>query len=298
MLVVETILLGSCTTDNVTTESSQVTNQRVNISCFEKSMVDIEEVAQSRANSTTSLKDSHSFNELEVALIPIDEEEDSGYVIRQDSTMANFGKVQLDVPVGTYHMIAVAANSKSLKKRITIQNYTTVTFPSNQPTDMVYAYKQITVSANKSKQSYDATMSRGVSCFILSSSENTPANMAKEVIVINGNCGTVFNPVTGKCVERSEVKKVSTFDASNFLNNRLFFPVYVVLGEDDVSDIQVDAQAYDKNSKMVRNLHFEEVHLERGKATRYRGAIFSSTNTANFTISMPKMEDSEYSKEF
>lgn len=299
MLVSGLALLGSCTKENVMADSLQVTNQEVSITCFEKSMVDIDEVVHSRANSPTSLKNAHSFNELEVALIPIDEEEDSGYVIRQDSTMADFGKVQLNVPAGTYHLIAVAANSKNLQKgRITIQNYTTVTFPNNQPTDMVYAYKEITVNTNKSKQNFDATLVRGISCFVLTSSETTPADVAKETITINGNCGTVFNPVTGKCAEKCEVSRTSIFDGSKFSDTYLHFAVYVVLGEDDVSDLQVDAQAYDKNDKVIRKLHFDNVHLEKAKATRYKGAIFSSTNTANFTVSMPKMEDSEYSKDF
>ena len=178
LLVTEAVLLGSCTKDNVMEETSQVTNQEVSITCFEKGMVDIGSL-ETRADTPASLKSTRRFSELEVALIPIDEEEDSGYVVRQDSTMSDFGKVKLDVPLGKYHMIAIAAGTKDLSAgRVTIQSSSEITFPDDTPTDMVYAYKQVTVSASKSKQAYDATLARGVSAFRLTASDYPTSDIA------------------------------------------------------------------------------------------------------------------------
>jgi len=298
MLVAETILLGSCTTDNVTTESSQVTNQEVSITCFEKGMADIG-MSETRADTPPSLKSTHSFSELEVALIPIDEEEDSGYVVRQDSTMSDFGKVKLEVPLGKYHMIAVAANTKDLKKgRVTIQSCSEITFPDDTPSDMVYAYKLVTVSASKSKQTYDATLTRGVSAFRLTATDFPNTDITSEKITITGNCGTALNPMTGKCVTNNGTSRLSTFDVSKIEKKPVYFQLYTFLGEDDVSDLQVDAQAFDKNNKVARNLHFDNVHLEKTKVTIYKGAVFSSDNSANFTVSEPKMGISSYSEDF
>lgn len=298
MLVAETILLGSCTTDNVTKESSQVTNQEVSITCFERGMADIG-TFETRANTSTSLRSAHRFSELEVALIPIDEEEDSGYVVRQDSTMSDFGKVKLEVPLGKYHMIAVAAGTKDLKKgRVTIQSCSEITFPDDTPTDMVYTYKQVTVSASKSKQAYDATLTRGVSAFRLTASDFPTTDITSEKITITGNCGTAFNPMTGKCVTDNGTSRFVTFDVSKINSRPIYFQLFTFLGEDDVSDLQVDALAFDKNDKVVRNLHFDNVHLEKSKITIYNGAVFSSDNTANFTVSGSKMETSSYSVDF
>jgi len=298
MLVSGLALLGSCATDNVTAESSQVTNQEVSITCFEKGMADIGAVG-TRADTPPSLKSTRSFSELEVALIPIDEEEDSGYVVRQDSTMSDFGKVKLEVPLGKYHMIAVAAGTPNLKKgRVTIQSCSEITFPDDTPTDMVYTYKQITVSASKSKQAYDATLTRGVSAFRLAPTDFPTTDITSEKITITGNCGTAFNPMTGKCVTYNGTSRLSTFDVSKIEKQPVYFQLYTFLGEDDVSDLQVDAQAFDKSNKMVRYLHFDNVHLEKTKITIYTGTVFSSDNSANFTVSNPKMQNSTYSEKF
>ena len=45
-------------------------------------------------------------------MIPIESENDSGYVIRQDSLDENFGKVSFDIPAGSYHMVAIAAKTE------------------------------------------------------------------------------------------------------------------------------------------------------------------------------------------
>ena len=63
-------------------------------------------------------------------------------------------------------MVAVAAvTPMPLDNRITIKSATEVRFPNDQVTDMVYAYKDITVSPQVSNQNFDATLSRGVSAF-------------------------------------------------------------------------------------------------------------------------------------
>ena len=93
---------------------------RIGISFFEKSIEDLSTVSDyssarlhsTRADKATSLPACHRFSELEVALIPIESENDSGYVIRQDSLDENFGKVSFDIPAGSYHMVAIAAKTE------------------------------------------------------------------------------------------------------------------------------------------------------------------------------------------
>ncbi len=299
MLVSTVAMLSSCASDNVISESLPVATHEVSISCFQKEMTDLG-VLETRADNPASLKDTKTFTELEVALIPVDAaEEDSGYVVRQDSAMSDFGKVKLEVPEGTYHMVVVAANTKDFSAgRVTIHSSTKVTFPNDTPSDMVYAYKQITVEANKSNQAYDAALTRGVSAFKLQAIDFAPLNIASEKVTITGNCGRAFNPVTGRCVTTDGVSRNPSFDPSKYTNKKVNVQLYTFLVDDDVSNLTVDAEAIDKDGKVVRSLHFDDVHLVKGKLTIYKGSVFTTNNTADFTVETPTMEESSYSKEF
>lgn len=232
-------------------------------------------------------------------MIPIDSENDSGYVVRQDSLGDDFGKVTFDVPEGTYHMVAVAAvTPMPLDNRISIKSATEVRFPNDQVTDMVYAYKDITVSPQVSNQNFDATLSRGVSAFVLRSSIYTPLNVAGESIEITGDCGVVFNPATGTCKTEAPIHYERVFDAKKYKYNHLFFTVYTLLKADDVENLHVKSQAKDKKGKVIKECNFDNVHLVKGKLTRYEGNFFNNSSTTSFTVSDTALDESKYSKTF
>lgn len=307
LLVSILLLLGSCSKEDVMNESSQVINHEVNISFFEKSIEDLSTVSDyssarlhsTRADKATSLPACHRFSELEVALIPIESENDSGYVIRQDSLDENFGKVSFDVPAGSYHMVAIAAKTEMpFTDRISIKSISEARFANNKVTDMVYAYKDIVVSSEQSNQSFDASLTRGVSAFVLSSTIYTPANIASETIELTGGCGVVFNPSTGKCKsEETVVYNVST-NSPKYQFYRLFFTVYTLLTDDDVENIHAKSQAKDKNGKVIKECNFTDVHLVKGKQTCYEGNFFDNTSSSSFTVSGASLDDSGFSKHF
>ena len=307
LLVSILLLLGSCSKEDVMNESSQVINHEVNISFFEKSIEDLSTVSDyssarlhsTRADKATSLPACHRFSELEVALIPFESENDSGYVIRQDSLDENFGKVSFDIPAGSYHMVAIAAKTEMpFTDRISIKSISEARFANNKVTDMVYAYKDIVVSSEQSNQSFDASLTRGVSAFVLSSTINTPVNIASETIELTGGCGVVFNPSTGKCKsEQTVVYNVST-NSPKYKFYRLFFTVYTLLTDDDVENIHAKSQAKDKNGKVIKECNFTDVHLVKGKQTCYEGNFFDNTSSSSFTVSGASLDDSGFSKHF
>lgn len=307
LLVSILLLLGSCSKEDVMNESSQVINHEVNISFFEKSIEDLSTVSDyssarlhsTRADKATSLPACHRFSELEVALIPFESENDSGYVIRQDSLDENFGKVSFDIPAGSYHMVAIAAKTEMpFTDRISIKSISEARFANNKVTDMVYAYKDIIVSSEKSNQSFDASLTRGVSAFVLSSTINTPVNVASETIELTGGCGVVFNPSTGKCKsEETVVYNVST-NSPKYKFYRLFFTVYTLLTDDNVENIHAKSQAKDKNGKVIKECNFTDVHLVKGKQTCYEGNFFDNTSSSSFTVSGASLDDSGFSKHF
>lgn len=307
LLVSILLLLGSCSKEDVMNESSQVINHEVNISFFEKSIEDLSTVSDyssarlhsTRADKATSLPACHRFSELEVALIPIESENDSGYVIRQDSLDENFGKVSFDIPAGSYHMVAIAAKTEMpFTDRISIKSISEARFANNKVTDMVYAYKDIVVSSEQSNQSFDASLTRGVSAFVLSSTIYTPVNIASETIELTGGCGVVFNPSTGKCKsEETVVYNVST-NSPKYQFYKLFFTVYTLLSDDDVENIHAKSQAKDKNGKVIKECNFTDVHLVKGKQTCYEGNFFDNTSSSSFTVSGASLDDSGFSKHF
>lgn len=307
LLVSILLLLGSCSKEDVMNESSQVINHEVNISFFEKSIEDLSTVSDyssarlhsTRADKATSLPACHRFSELEVALIPFESENDSGYVIRQDSLDENFGKFSFDIPAGSYHMVAIAAKTEMpFTDRISIKSISEARFANNKVTDMVYAYKDIVVSSEQSNQSFDASLTRGVSAFVLSSTINTPVNVASETIELTGGCGVVFNPSTGKCKsEETVVYNVST-NSPKYKFYRLFFTVYTLLTDDDVENIHAKSQAKDKNGKVIKECNFTDVHLVKGKQTCYEGNFFDNTSSSSFTVSGASLDDSGFSKHF
>ena len=307
LLVSILLLLGSCSKEDVMNESSQVINHEVNISFFEKSIEDLSTVSDyssarlhsTRADKATSLPACHRFSELEVALIPFESENDSGYVIRQDSLDENFGKVSFDIPAGSYHMVAIAAKTEMpFTDRISIKSISEARFANNKVTDMVYAYKDIVVSSEQSNQSFDASLTRGVSAFVLSSTIYTPVNIASETIELTGGCGVVFNPSTGKCKsEETVVYNVST-NSPKYQFYKLFFTVYTLLSDDDVENIHAKSQAKDKNGKVIKECNFTDVHLVKGKQTCYEGNFFDNTSSSSFTVSGASLDDSGFSKHF
>lgn len=196
-------------------------------------------------------------------------------------------------------MVAVAAvTPMPLDNRISIKSATEVRFPNDQVTDMVYAYKDITVSPQVSNQNFDATLSRGVSAFVLRSSIETPLNVASESIDISGDCGVVFNPATGTCKTEAPIHYERVFDAKKYQYKHLFFTVYTLLKADDVENLHVKSQAKDKNGKVIKECNFDNVHLVKGKLTRYEGNFFNNSSTTSFTVSDTALDESKYSKTF
>ena len=232
-------------------------------------------------------------------MIPIESENDSGYVIRQDSLDENFGKVSFDIPAGSYHMVAIAAKTEMpFTDRISIKSISEARFANNKVTDMVYAYKDIIVSSEKSNQSFDASLTRGVSAFVLSSTINTPVNVASETIELTGGCGVVFNPSTGKCKSEETVVYNVSLNSPKYKFYRLFFTVYTLLSDDDVENIHAKSQAKDKNGKVIKECNFTDVHLVKGKQTCYEGNFFDNTSSSSFTVSGASLDDSGFSKHF
>lgn len=298
MLVFVASLLASCTSDNVMTGSSQVENQEVVFNLFEHSISGLETRGDGSENK--ALADCGLFSELELALVPKGGTMESAYYFRQDDSMEGFGQMKLQVPAGTYQLVIVAANTPkpiNTKNRIDIKSLTEVDFPNNQVSDMAYCYQEVTVASKTGKtQTIDCVLKRAVACVCLETTDKVLANQKTFSISISGNCGNVFNPSTGHCLATAPINKVA--DVSKLTGKGLTLDIFVLLGEDDVSDVSLSTTATDTDGKEIKSTSFQNVHLVTGKRTTYKGPFFSYTNKVSVSVTEADITDSGFSKVF
>ena len=313
-LIIAALLVVSCSKeDGVMDSSSRSDKLEVSFNFFEKSISEIEsragtaDVAQAASPWITradtdgkkNLSECKQITELEVALFP--EGKDTMYLVTQFSTDKNFGQVKLYVPRGKYQMVAIAAatDKPSKDNKVSIKSKTEVVFPKNEVTDMFYTYQDIVVKDREESQNYNCILKRGVTVLQLNSQQEIRPDYIKSFkCTITGNCGNVFNPSTGYCLEKTTLTKTYDISGDRFKAKRFLFTIYFFLGEDDVTDITLATQSTDTEDKVAKDLSFKNVHMVKGKMTIYKGPFLSTHSAVSFTIDSPTIPDSGFSTEF
>ena len=313
-LIIAALLVVSCSKeDGVMDSSSRSDKLEVSFNFFEKSISEIEsragtaDVAQAASPWITradtdgkkNLSECKQITELEVALFP--EGKDTMYLVTQFSTDKNFGQVKLYVPRGKYKVVAIAAatDKPSKDNKVSIKSQTEVVFPKNEATDMFYTYQDIVVKDREESQNYNCILKRGVTVLQLNSQQEIRPDYIKSFkCTITGNCGNVFNPSTGYCLEKTTLTKTYDISGDRFKGKRLLFTIYFFLGEDDVTDITLATQSTDTEDKVAKDLSFKNVHMVKGKMTIYKGPFLSTHSAASFIIDSPTIPNSGFDTEF
>lgn len=271
----------SCTQENVMFETTpQVKNQEVRFSFFESSIVPIGQdeesnLARTRADgSEKSLKDAKLYTDLEVCLIPKGDETTAGYTVRQENWDDKFGNVSLLVPAGEYTLVAVAAKTDlQQEERIEVKSRYEMTFANNIVRDMAYTLQDIKVETGSKAVTQNVSLKRAVSCFKLQATDIMPLTSKTQEITISGSCGTVFNPSTGFCKEKATITRNISLEAKEHQERSIYYTLYTLLTDKDVTDIHITATAKDKEEKVIKTISFDNVHLVIGKKTTYTGPI-------------------------
>lgn len=296
----------SCTQENVMLETTpQVKNQEVRFSFFESSIVPIGQdeesnLARTRADgSEKSLKDAKLYTDLEVCLIPKGDETTAGYTVRQENWDDEFGNVSLLVPAGEYTLVAVAAKTDlQQEERIEVKSRYEMTFANNIVRDMAYTLQDIKVETGSKAVTQNVSLKRAVSCFKLQATDIMPLTSKTQEITISGSCGTVFNPSTGFCKEKATITRNISLEAKEHQERSIYYTLYTLLTDKDVTDIHITATAKDKEEKVIKTISFDNVHLVIGKKTTYTGPIFTYPNNMSFTVNQPEIPASGYDKKF
>lgn len=296
----------SCTQENVMLETTpQVKNQEVRFCFFESSIVPIGQdeesnLARTRADgSEKSLKDANLYTDLQVCLIPKGDETTAGYTVRQENWDAEFGNVSLQVPAGEYTLVAVAAKTDlQQEERIEVKSRYEMTFANNIVRDMAYTLQGIKVESGSKAVTQNVSLKRAVSCFRLEATDPMPLTTNTQDITISGSCGTVFNPSTGFCKEKATITRNFSLEAKEHQERIIYYTLYTLLTDKDITDIHITATAKDKEEKVIKTVSFDNVHLVIGKKTTYTGPIFTYPNNMSFTVNQPEIPASGYDKKF
>ena len=296
----------SCTQENVMLETTpQVKNQEVRFCFFESSIVPIGQdeesnLARTRADgSEKSLKDANLYTDLQVCLIPKGDETTAGYTVRQENWDDKFGNVSLQVPAGEYTLVAVAAKTDlQQEERIEVKSRYEMTFANNIVRDMAYTLQDIKVESGSKAVTQNVSLKRAVSCFELQATDIMPLTSKTQEITISGSCGTVFNPSTGFCKEKATITRNFSFEAKEHQERIIYYTLYTLLTDKDVTDIHITATAKDKEEKVIKTVSFDNVHLVIGKKTTYTGPIFTYPSNMSFTVNQPEIPTSGYDKKF
>lgn len=297
----------SCTQENMMFETTpQVKNQEVRFCFFEKSIVPIGQdeesnLARTRADgSEKSLKDANLYTDLQVCLIPKGDETTAGYTVRQENWDDEFGNVSLQVPAGEYTLVAVAAKTDlQQEERIEVKSRYEMTFANNIVRDMAYTLQDIKVESGSKAVTQNVSLKRAVSCFRLEATDIMPLTTKTQEITISGSCGTVFNPSTGFCKEKATITRNFSLEAKEHQERSIYYTLYTLLTDKDVTDIHITATAKDKEEKVIKTISFDNVHLVIGKKTTYTGPIFTyPANNMSFTVNQPEIPASGYDKNF
>ena len=296
----------SCTQENVMLETTpQVKNQEVRFCFFESSIVPIGQdeesnLARTRADgSKQSLKDAKLYTDLQVCLIPKGDETTAGYTVRQENWDDKFGNVSLQVPAGEYTLVAVAAKTDlQQEERIEVKSRYEMTFANNIVRDMAYTLQDIKVESGSKAVTQNVSLKRAVSCFKLQATDPMPLTTNTQDITISGSCGTVFNPSTGFCKEKATITRNFSLEAKEHQERSIYYTLYTLLTDKDVTDIHITATAKDKEKKVIKTVSFDNVHLVIGKKTTYTGPIFTYPNNMSFTVNQPEIPASGYDKKF
>ena len=296
----------SCTQENVMLETTpQVKNQEVRFCFFESSIVPIGQdeesnLARTRADgSKQSLKDAKLYTDLQVCLIPKGDETTAGYTVRQENWDDKFGNVSLQVPAGEYTLVAVAAKTDlQQEERIEVKSRYEMTFANNIVRDMAYTLQDIKVESGSKAVTQNVSLKRAVSCFKLQATDIMPLTSKTQDITISGSCGTVFNPSTGFCKEKATITRNFFLEAKEHQERSIYYTLYTLLTDKDVTDIHITVTAKDKEEKIIKTVSFDNVHLVIGKKTTYTGPIFTYPNNMSFTVNQPEIPASGYDKKF
>lgn len=191
--------------------------------------------------------------------------------INQDRSENNFGKIEVNVSLGSYQVVVIAHNGEA---SATITSPEEVTFAKNKLTDTFYYGKTLEVSAN---QSVELEMKRAVAMFRLIMNDAIPPDVTAIRLYYTGGSST-FNALTGfGCVNSRQTEDRVVLDAQRSGNAQ--FEVYTM--PHSLTDVlKVTVSALNAAGEIVFERIFDQVPVKLNEITQYKGSFFQGIETS------------------
>lgn len=286
----------ACSSDDASLQTAQVETSLVSFSFFDASMERFDE--STRVGGTRAAKTwKEYFSRLDIAIFPVGSaKNDTVYRVHQLAGSNDFGSLSLRLPIGKYTMVAVTSKATS---EVDIASSTLATFPGEAPTDMAFVSQTIDVKSGTTTA--NCVLKRSLTKFLLDSSDSLNVDMAKAEITFVGKFTNAFDPSTGlgvkTDVEKTLSKTLVFSEEDKAKKKRVGIGVYAFMPE-ETGTFQVGVKVYDVKGNVVRDLHFDNVVLQQNHMTTYRGPLFTSGSTFEFTFDNKDFEKSDYDTNF
>ena len=199
--------------------------------------------------------------------------------IEQDSTDASFGVISLKkVPYGTYKVVAIG---HKCGVHAIFDSVTDVNFGGGV-NEAFTATSDITVNAESG--SYNLTLKRITSKFVLQATDTQPGTVASLDFVITGSSKR-FDPSTGLSSTTEERTSITNTLKGIYCETPDYSTNMLLPSAE--AKVTIVANFKDKDGKIVLTKTFENVTMKQNCVTTFEGELFSSlTNTGGFSFSV------------
>lgn len=263
----------ACSSDENST-SSQVETSELHLSLFDSEVESF--------NNTRAVEDvGTSFDQLDIAIIPIDKTTNSKeFRVQQNSGDDDFGHLSVKLPIGKYTLVAVASKKGEMQE---ITSPTSVSFSNVGFSDMASVSQAIDLKSGSN--AVNAVLKRCFTKLLIKSTDCVEKNVAKVVVTYMGKFSKTYNPATGLGIVDGEEM---TF-TKNITPRQSDTPKPMSIGltafipEETVSWV-VDVKLYDANEMIVKELHFDDVKMQQNHITTYSGPLFTTGSTFGFSF--------------
>lgn len=273
------LAITSCSQELVVNEEVGTATLTFNVSPYEKTPMDA---------STRAVAAKDAVSRISLALF-----KDGNAVISRNQTYGgssdtSFGTMEMTVSFGTYQLVVVGHKGSA---DATITSPTNITFANNELSDTFYYYETITVNKD-SEKNLSIVLQHAVARFRLATQDKFPSNISQFTFTINGG-GTALDATTGTAVATASQTKV--YNVSSYAGREVpYIQVYSIMNSANEEPLNITATATDVDGNIIASQTFQNVPMQRGYSTTYKGYFFANNGTWNITVDDAYTEKDEY----
>lgn len=273
------LTITSCSQEPVVNEEVGLATLTFNVSPYEKTPMDA---------STRAVAAKDAVSRISLALF-----KDGNAVVSQNQTYGGnsdttFGTMEMTVSFGTYQLVVVGHKGSA---DATITSPTNITFANDELTDTFYYYETITVTKD-SEKNLSIVLQHAVARFRLVTQDKFPSNIDKLTFTIDGG-GTALDATTGTAVATSSQTKV--YNVSSYAGKEVpYVQIYSIMSSANEEPLTITVTATDADGNNIASQTFQNVPMQRGYSTTYKGYFFANNGTWNITVDDAYTEKDEY----